>query len=117
MPEINTIEQVNGFIRDALDRLSLNDQIEWAVTLVPQPNQRGGIGAALFGSFSMPSGILGQWITKVVTISPVGVTQEAVDGMVTALIEELRANRSQVLLQVTKGNNGHGERSPGLITP
>lgn len=113
-PSLNS--RIEELVPEAIDKYALGDDIYWGYGLGATPQ-----GPAVIFSFAMASGLLGQDGLNVIAIPVDQImrpTSEAVDNMVSTVIEQLREHRTEALSQA----NGHGDQGPvipggGLITP
>ncbi len=96
----------------ALERHRGGDQVSWEMTLLPHPeNQTPTI--ALF--FWLAGPLLGNHIQGSAMLgNPVTVDDKEIDGIVEAMLGQMREARSQMLSQ----SNGQAPHGPsGLIVP
>ena len=101
-------EKIGAWVQKALDGTS--EAMEFEVTVMPDAQGTPAL-AVLFWA---PSPLLGQALTLVLMIgNPLQVDEEGIGTAVHQIVEQARAQRSQMLAQ----SNGHGQPGQGLITP
>lgn len=109
-------DRVKEMIGDAVERLSLGDEISWDASLSASPN-----GIVILIPLAMRSPLIGQEILNVAGLPVEQVIhpqQEAIDGMVSQMIEALREQRSEILSgEVSNNGGGEGLSLPGQDQP
>jgi hypothetical protein len=104
-------------IEDSLSRLQQGDEVWWDLTFSPSEE-----GPVLVAMFWMPSGMLGTFFNHAALWTPMGHTQEAVDGSVRQALESLREVRTQALAQAQQQVQQqvvatNGSEQVGLMMP
>lgn len=115
-------DRISTMIQAKFDELGLTDlNHEVTLDIIPGPQ---GPQPVMLVAMTMPSTVLGEWVTGVSVLPNLMPTEEQVEGAVLQMLQSLRAQRDQTNQQVmasAASSNGHKETAPGdgprLILP